>query len=301
MPNRYLSLGLILILLLGLGLASKQGRRALRFLARRLAGPTTIGTEPIQDNGTYHDLIFLHHSTGAALIREGKVRVLFTEKGYQFWDHSYNQVGLTRPDGSRTGKHYDIPDLPLHPGVNTAGNTDPEGLAVLFSQEVHTPPDNAFSRLVQHPVVIFKSCFPNNALRDDEMLERHKGLYLGMRDVMDRHPEHLFILLTTPPLHPQETHAGEAQRARLLSQWLQSEAYLKGHPNLYVFDFYAQLADPGTHMLRAEFQLKRSQGDSHPNTLANEVIGPRLVDFVDQSIRSFLAKQRKVEPAPSRN
>lgn len=296
-PKRYLYAGLALIVLIGIGLASKFGRRAWNSLERRLAGPAIVSTERVQDDGTYHNLIFLHHSTGENLILYGNVRKLFTQKGYQFWDHDYNRDGLTRPDGTRTHTHYNIPETA--PGVDSGGNTDPEGLAVLFAQPVHDPPDNAFSRLLQHPVVIFKSCFPNNALKSDEMLERHKAFYLGMRNAMDQHPGHVFILLTTPPLHPKETNAGEANRARALSRWLQSEAFLGGHTNLFVFDFYNLLADPGTNMLRPEYQLKGSSVDSHPNTLANEVIGPRFVDFVDQSVRTYLASPHSTEPKPS--
>lgn len=298
LPKRYLAL-VALIVLLGLGLASRFGRRAWRFLARRLAGPVLVSTEPIQADGTYHNLVFLHHSTGEALIRDGNVRALLARKGYQFWDHGYNRDGLTRPDGTRTHTHYDIPEAPPGGGASAFGNTDPEGLAVLFSQVVHHPPDNAFSRLLQHPVVIFKSCFPNNALRSDEMLERQKAIYLGIRQVLDQHPKHMFLLLTTPPLHPAATDAGAAERARLLSQWLQSGWFLGGHPNLFVFDFFDQLADPRTHMLRQEYQLKGSKGDSHPNALANAALGPRFADFIDQAIHTYVANQNKAEPQPS--
>ena len=140
--------------------------------------------------------------------------------------------------------------------------------------------------------MIFKSCFPNNALKSDELLERQKALYLSMRKAMDEHPERVFILLTTPPLHPKETHAGEASRARSLAQWLQSKDFLGGHPNLYVFDFFALLADPTTHMLRTEYHLMGSKVDSHPNAFANQVIGPQFVDFVDRTIRSHRADSR---------
>ena len=297
--KRILYVGLVLIALLAVGLISMFGRRAWNSLERRLAGPAIVSTERIHDDGTYHNLIFLHHSTGENLILYGNVRKLFTQKGYQFWDHDYNQDGLTRPDGTRTHTHYAIPETV--PGVDSGGNTDPDGLAVLFSQPIHNPPDNALSRLLQHPVVIFKSCFPNNALKSDEMLERDKALYLGMRNTMDQHPDHLFVLLTTPPLHPKETSAGEASRARLLSEWLQSAAFLGGHPNLRVFDFYNLLADPATNMLRTEYQMQGSKVDSHPNTKANEIIGPQFVEFVDGAVRSYVASPHSAGPQPNGN
>jgi len=286
--RRGLYVSLALVLLAGAALTARFGRRAWNALERRLHGPSVVSTDPVRDDGTYRNLVFLHHSTGAYLILRGNVRQQLTQRGYQFWDHDYNQDGLTRPDGKRTHTHYDIPDL--SPGDEGGGNTDPEGLAHLFAQPVNDPPDNAFSRLLQHPVVIFKSCFPNSALKSDEMLERHKALYLGMRDAMDKHPRHLFILLTTPPLRPQATTADEAKRARTLAQWLQSEAFLGGHPNLEVFDFFDLLADPVTGMLRTEYQQKDKPRDSHPNARADEAAGPRFVDFVDRAVTAFRAR-----------
>lgn len=278
-------IGFAVVAILGIGLVGKYGSRIWRTLERRLHGPAIVSTERIPDDGTYRNLIFLHHSTGRALIDEGKVRELFSRKGYQFWDHDYNFEGLVKPDGTRTHTHYDIPEVVS--GADSGGNTDPEGLAVLFSQAAHNPPDNAFSRLLQHRVIIFKSCFPNSAIKSGEMLERQQALYLKMRDVIDRHPDRLFILLTTPPLHPKMTNLSEATRARSLSQWLQSDVFLGGHPNLLVFDFFGLLADPGTHTLKTDYQPEGGQVDSHPNARANVFIAPRFVDFVDRAVRGY--------------
>lgn len=291
----WLWIPLLLAILGGSLLVAKYGRRAWNSLERRLAGPAVLTQELVHDDGTYRNLIFLHHSVGENLILYGNVRPLFTQRGYQFWDHDYNPDGLTRPDGKRTHTHYGIPgDRP-----GDGGNTDPEGLAVLFAQPVHTPPDNAFSRLLQHPVVIFKSCFPNNAIKDEAMLARHKGIYEGIREVVAKHPDHVFILLTTPPLHPGETNPQEAARARALATWLQSPDFRHGLPNLYVFGFYDLLADPATNMLRAEYQEKGSKVDSHPNVHANEVIGPQFVDFVDRSVKDYLARRQQAVPPPA--
>jgi len=274
--------GILLLLLAGLASAYHFRKRIMRWYQTHF--PLPVCVERIEDDGSYRNLIFLHHSTGGALVRQGGVRELFSQKGYRFWDHDYNSYGLTRPDGTRTGSQYQIPDL--GPGDHGGGNTDPEGLAALFAQPVHSPPDNAFSRLLQHRVIIFKSCFPNSRVSSEAKAERLKTLYLGMREVMDRHPDRLFILVTTPPLHPLATNPEEAGRARALADWLQSESFLKGHPNLFVFDFHAQLADPATGMLRAEYQLKPDSSDSHPNALAHRTVAPRFVEFVDRAVRT---------------
>ncbi|MDY7041255.1 MAG: hypothetical protein SVX38_10375, partial [Chloroflexota bacterium] len=162
--------------------------------------PLPIADEPIESDGSYTNIIFLHHSTGRALIAEGNVRPLFTELGYQFWDHDYNHEGLVRPDGKAALANYRIP------GNGSAGNTDVDGLAALFSQPVTHPPQNAFSRLLQHEVIITKSCFPNSAIKNDEMEKQFQNWYLDIRNVVDQHPDRVFILVTTPPLHPLATN-----------------------------------------------------------------------------------------------
>ena len=235
----------------------------------------------IESDGSYTNVIFVHHSTGRRLIAEGNVRPLFTERGYQFWDHGYNHEGLVRPDGKPTYAHYDIP------GNGRQGNTDVDGLAELFSQPVTDPPSNAFSRLLQHEVIVFKSCFPNSAIKSDAMQQQFQIWYVQMRDVMDQHPDRIFIVVTSPPLHPRATNADEARRARAVANWLKSDEYLAGHPNAFTFDFYDLLADPVTHTLRNEYQSSSESPDSHPNILANETIGPLFVEFVDQAAQIF--------------
>lgn len=287
MIKRYLYIGIGVIIVMSVVFTAFFGRRAWNWLRGRFARPLPVSTEPIESDGTYTNLIFLHHSTGHNLIAQGDVRTLLTEKGYQFWDHDYNTTGLTRPDGILTQTSYDIPEIT--PGTRGGGNTDPEGLAILFAQPVHSPPDNAFSRLLQHEVLIFKSCFPNSAIKSDEMLEQHKTWYLGMRDVIDQHPDRMFVFLTTPPLHPAKTTPEEAARARALANWLRSDEFLAGRSNLFVFDFFDLLVDPETNTLRSEYQRDPNSTDSHPNVLANQTIGPLFVDCVDEAIQAYRA------------
>jgi hypothetical protein len=289
MFRRYLYIGAGAIVVMGVAFVALFGRRVWNRLKEQFARPLPVSTERIVADGTYTNVIFLHHSTGQNLINQGNVRALFAQKGYRFWDHDYNTIGLTRPDGSLTGASYDIPEI--EPGSQGGGNTDPEGLAVLFAQPAHNPPDNAWSRLLRHEVLIFKSCFPNSAIESDDSLEQRKALYRGMRDVIDRHPDRLFILLTTPPLHPKATDAQQAARARALARWLGSDEFLRGRPNLYVFDFFDLLADPATHTLRAEYQTDPDSTDSHPNEAANQTIGPLFVDFVDKAIQAYRARR----------
>jgi len=284
MTNRrkYLVLsGAIALFVIGTG-AIATWPRLWRVLSRwRTYIPLPVYDEPIESDGSYTNIVFLHHSTGRALIAEGNVRPLLTELGYHFWDHGYNHEGLVRPDGMSTHASYRIP------GNRGQGNTDVDGLVELFSQPVTDPPSNAFSRLLQHEVIIFKSCFPNNAIKDTAMREQFQAWYLEIRDVIDQHSDRIFILVTSPPLHPLATNRDEAAQARIIANWLKSDVYLEGHPNLFVFDLFDLLADPNTNMLATRYQLDPDKPDSHPNRLANETIGPLFVRFIDGAVQTY--------------
>lgn len=236
----------------------------------------------VSASGDFTSVIFLHHSTGRNLIRQGNVRELLTVAGLQFWDHDYNWEGLTQPDGERAGYSYGIPD----------DNTDPDGLVRLFSQRVYGIPINAFSGLMQHEVIAFKSCFPVSHVSSADQLKEYKAYYLNIRSVMDQHRDKLFIVVTPPPLNPAATDAAAAGRARAFADWLKSDAFLAGHPNVFTFDFFDLLAegDPSAsdfNMLRAAY---REGEDSHPNQRANESIGPLFADFIVEAVQTFRAR-----------
>ncbi|MBC7227214.1 MAG: hypothetical protein H5T61_08280 [Thermoflexales bacterium] len=278
---------LTVLLLVGLGL-TLRGKGVRMALIHRVRAIMHRGD--IVRRGDFTDVIFLHHSVGRNLINQGGVRERLTGAGFRFWDHDYNWEGLTRPDGTLAGYSYGIP----------GDNTDPDGLARIFSQPAFPWPVNAFSGLLQHEVIIVKSCFPNSNIRSDEQLREMQGYYLRMRDRVDRFPRHLFIIVTSPPLNPAETTPEAAARARALSRWLQSEEFLAGHPNVAVFDLFGLLAEddpaaPDFNMLRAEY---REGTDSHPNRFANETMGPIFADFVIEVAHTYRARLAKQEARP---
>ena len=237
-------------------------------------------------SGDYTSIIFLHQSTGRNLIDQGKVREQLQQSGYAFWDHDYNDIGLRSPNGQFTSYSYNVPK----------DNTDPDGLAGIFKQPAYPLPFNTFSGLLQHEVIIIKSCFPNSNIRSQERLAQLKAWYLEIRSRMDQYPGKVFILFTPPPLNPAETSLEAAVRARALADWLESDEFLKGHPNVSVFDFFNLLAEqePAAadyNMLRQSY---RNGNDSHPNQLANETIGPLFTQFVIDSIQTY--RSQAAEP-----
>ncbi|UCF61494.1 MAG: hypothetical protein JSV37_02100 [Anaerolineaceae bacterium] len=219
-------------------------------------------------------IIFLHHSCGANLIEQGDVRGGLSALGYEFFDHGYNEEGLRLANGSHSGRNFNVP----------GDNTDPDGYAAIFAQPLHDPPDNTFSHLMQYDMIAFKSCYPTSNIWDDHVLAEYQSYYLSIRERMDQFPEKLFIIVTQPPEVPGNSDAAAAARARRFVNWLQSEEFLVGHPNIYVFDFFGLLAGED-NFLKAGYRF--DDYDGHPNESANRAIGPIFVDFIHQAILSF--------------
>jgi hypothetical protein len=224
-------------------------------------------------------VIFLHHSVGADLIEQGDVRQRFVALGHEFYDHGYNDDGLVLADGTWAGLNFAVPD----------DNTDPDGFADIFAQPLHDPPDNTFSYLMQYDVIAFKSCYPVSDIQSDDQLTEYKSYYLSIRDRMDHYPHKIFIVLTPPPQVAAYTDTQAAARARAFADWLASDQYLGGHPNVFTFDLFDLLADPSTNVLRTDYQA--DENDAHPNELANRTIGPLFADFVHQAVRTYTAQR----------
>ncbi len=98
--------------------------------------------------------------------------------------------------------------------------------------------------------------------------------------MFDQHPDKTFVVMSTPPLHRLATDLTQADNARAFANWLKSAEYLQGHTNIVCFDLFDALAAPDTpdaptrNMLRYEYEISHITNDSHPNTVANAVVGP---------------------------
>ena len=209
------------------------------------------------------NVLFIHHSVGHSLIRDGSVRQILTEAGYEFWDHGYNDrvTGLINGEGKTAGCYW-IPD----------NNTNPDGFANLFS--LNPGSDNTLNKILKnHDITLFKSCFPASKIEDDKRSKdiynpgrrsvyNYKKHYLKIRQSIDKYPEKIFIIVTQPPLHPNSTSKDEANRARAFANWLTSKEYLGKRKNIFVFDFFNLLADPKTNMLRKEYQIDPNSKNS---------------------------------------
>ncbi|MBN1573910.1 MAG: hypothetical protein JW984_12000 [Deltaproteobacteria bacterium] len=233
---------------------------------------TVVLIFPLSAQAAPVKIIFLHHSCGQGLINGGNVREGLTAKGYQFYDHGYNEEGLRDAKGSYTGRNFNVP----------GDNTDPDGYAAIFTQKLTSPPKNTFSHLIQYDVILFKSCFPVSNIESDEQLNQYKSYYRTIINRMDQYPNKTFIIVTQPPLVPNETSPAAARRARAFTSWLKSDGFLNGRKNVFVFDFFDLLAG-GDNMLKPGYRV--GNHDSHPNDRANREIGPKFVSFIESVIK----------------
>jgi hypothetical protein len=226
-------------------------------------------------------ILFIHHSVGESLIRDGNMREILSEAGIYFWDHGYNNAtaGLKNEKGDSAGCYW-IPD----------NNTRPYGYAKLFSMDLKK--DNALQKiLTNHDIIIFKSCFPVSKIQPDNITEdaaipwrqslyNYKKHYLTIKNSISKYSDKIFIIVTQPPLHPKATNHEESKRARAFTNWLQSYSFIGDSNNIFVFNYFDALADPTTNTLRSEFQMHHKNKNSHPNPLANMIMGARLSDFI---------------------
>jgi hypothetical protein len=238
-----------------------------------LFGGKVEGRKLVFTKKIFKDIIFLHHSCGQNWIADGGIREKLTNAGFEFWDHGYNGDGLTNPKGENTGQNYDVPD----------DNTNPDGLANIFSQPVTNPPTNTFSKLLTHDVIIIKSCFPVSDIYSDEDLYTLFEHYKIIRESVRKHPDKIFIIVTQPPMNRLATQKSNALRARKLANFLKSSDFLQGIPNLSTFDWFNLLAvsdqnSPYYSMLKPEYSPEGD--DSHPNFTANFKTAPEFVKHI---------------------
>ena len=227
------------------------------------------------------NMMFLHHSTGRYLIRDSGLRSILAAHDAQrgtdirFWDHDYasgnSYTGIITPDSTV------YPDWIYGPEAN---DIQPDGYWTIFVQA----PAFRDSLYARHDVIICKNDHATGDIADDAQLAAYQSYYLAIRDTLDAHPEKLFVLMSGPPRLPENTTPAMADRARAFYDWLQSPAYMNGHPNIVFFDLFDLLAkpndpaDPERNTMRPEY--RRPYGDDHPNEYANVSIGPIFADFL---------------------
>ena len=108
--------------------------------------------------------------------------------------------------------------------------------------------------------------------------------------MMDNYPDNIFGVWTLAPLHRLSTNPEDAQRAAAFVEWVNKQWLTedgKSHDNILIFDFWGLTAETSekpdkgqANCLRYEYEKSHESGDSHPNTMANEAVGPVFAKFI---------------------
>jgi len=249
--------------------------------------------------------IFLHHSTGAGVYSEGNVST---------WITSYNTQNSTS---------YSVTEF-AYPNTPWGWENYPYDYWKLW---VDGSCDNTqyniqcLDKLCQnYELVIFKHCFPGAGIVEDasagdvssssKTLPNYKLQYRALLSLFDQYPNNKFMVWTLAPLHRNATTAAQAQLAAQFVAWVKNTWLSedgKSHPNVFVFDFFRLVAEQSAsptngvqYCLKYDYEGSHSGDDSHPNTLANETVGPlfaqKIVDVLAQAIpTSILEGTKSVE------
>ena len=227
-------------------------------------------------------IIFLHHSTGNIIYKNGEV---------PGWIADYN----TTHNSSYGIRDRYYPNTP-YPWANYP--YDYWNLWVNGRCRADTPNIHCLDQLTaDSQVVIFKNCFPVSNIEPDtgspditssrKSLENYKLQYSAVRDTLQNYPNTLFIFWTGAPLHRLATTPEKAARARQFADWVKNEMLAGGtYPNIRVFDYFDLTAGPD-NMLRYEYEKSHTDSDSHPNNLAAADVGPVFAQFIIDSAQDF--------------
>lgn len=211
-------------------------------------------------------VLFVHHSIGRQLLDAGGLRHRVPHLA--LWDHDYNEIGLSDPEGVRLGTSFPVP----------GDNTDPSGLVALLEalhagRLRHVPP---------HEILVLKSCFPNSDVSEaDEPSLRQ--VYDALRERALDLPQRT-MLVSSPPLVIESTSPAAARRAERLADWL---GQTWSAPRLAFVDLFATLSHrrgPLRGTLKTTYRTGRPR-DSHLNSAGARagaaVIAAALRTFAD--------------------
>jgi len=206
-----------------------------------------VGEEPEaadagQDMG--RKLVFVHHSSGENWLADehGGLGLALMDWGYFVSDTNYDWGPDASDLGGPIGSYTDT-------GHWWTWMQGPDSRTILDALFAESEQHASYSRLEQDPggensIILFKSCFPNSALEGnpqdlpklgdnplrgldawsgEQTVANAKGIYLDLLEVFASRPDKLFVAITAPPLHEDETNSAQAANARAFKHRLVEE------------------------------------------------------------------------------
>jgi hypothetical protein len=270
---------------------------------------TTVVTDTHEENeviikDTGHKrLIFIHHSTGENWLNDdnGGLGKALAGQGYYVSDTNYGWGPTIETLGGPIGDYTDI-------GYWWNWFRGPDSTTILNSLYTATDQNSLYTRLesiedVGNDIIIFKSCFPNSALKgsindsvplitnnplkgQDSSSEFHtianaKGIYIDLLNYFKTQPGHLFVVVTAPPL----SDPTYASNVKAFNEWLLND-WLKDYDasNVVVFDFFSILANNN-----GTLKYPVSPEDDHPSKNGNLLATEAFIPFLNDAYAKFMS------------
>lgn len=223
--------------------------------------------------------IFLHHSTGGGVFFEGDVSEWIVDYNIQHGT-SLEVTEFSYPNSPWGWENYPFDYWKLW--IDGSCNNSLDNIQCL-------------DKLCQNnELIIFKHCFPGAGIEADngngdvtspaKTLNNYKLQYRALLALFDQYPNNKFMVWTLAPLHRNATNSDQANRAAQFVDWVKNTWLTEDgnqHLNVVIFDFFGlaaeQNANPAQgeqYCLKYEYEGNHNGSDSHPNTLANQTIGP---------------------------
>ena len=254
------------------------------------------------------NLLFIHHSCGAALLAEpgekegeyclysshpngGGLRALLEKNNYSVHEATY---------GSKIGQDTDI----CHWNAKFRDHMD-----IILKTDLQ---DKLYSDGSINNIVLFKSCYPASEIKaegnppgdpnsSEKTIANYKATYKNLLSYFSQYPKTLFVVVTAPPIvkplmNPVKEFLKDligdgpeamGNRARRFNDWLKDveSGWLSdyGLKNVVVFDFYDILTARGKSNW-AEFPTRGGK-NSHPNSQGNSKAAQEFIPFINQAVR----------------
>jgi len=243
-----------------------------------------------EPNDVVH-LVFIHHSTGENWLSDdnGGLGIALSENNYFVSDTNYGWGSDSIGDTTDIGNWW----LWFR---STNSN--------IYLDELYNENNqySTYTRLEDMPsgeneIIMFKSCFPNSALKGDiddsipdiesnplkgeasgsdyHTVSNAKGIYIDVLKYFETRQDKLFIVITAPPL----SDSTYADNARSLNNWLARD-WLSDYDykNVAVFDFFDILGGKDNTL-----DFPTSSGDDHPSKEGNLKATEEFIPFLNNA------------------
>lgn len=243
-------------------------------------------------NGQEARMIFLHHSTGGLIYKDGHVEDSIQTYNQSNGTHyTFEARGYPNKPYRWANYPYDYWNIWIN-GYCKEQENDENYENVMCLEDLTEDFD----------IIIMKHCYPGADILEDtgapgvessrKSLENYKLQYRALRAKFQEFPDNDFVIWTLVPRHRLDANSpANAGRAKEFVDWVKNDWLTeegKAYSNIHIFDYFSLAAEMDQsvalprvpYCLKYEYEKSHYEDDSHPNLLASEEIGPHFYRFL---------------------